>query len=425
MNAEDLIERICRNSFFADFTIRSPKYIKACGLEREAADIILFFRKMLFVFQVKSIKYKPGVPEEILLARCSRRIQKAATQFRSLKEAIERQPKTTVRTSCGTSIEIDFLNLKRIYFLIILDLQAPPNSKIPFQSRIANSCIADMPIPLHGFMREQFEVIAEECDTIADFSIYLDFWEVLHRKKCAVETTDPLDALALLRYRREAALAMIGESACEYDYDGLWHKYVKRNPELIYERREKNAPSYIYDKIISRLHTSINYPMRPPESIAKNLLRPIGGFQNYWEIIEYLAALNREERQIAGLMLLRKLKVAATQDMSFGGIVVSRLRLGIVFAASIFDAPTRCELLGGIGIAFLATTEPQVDTVIGISMGRIIDENSGVETILIRSATTDIPPHVRDAARGLFGDSIEKTVDDLEDDCWAALLERS
>ena len=61
--AEDLVERICKRMFLADFTVRGQAFKKRAGVSKEAADVLVPFEDTLIAFQVKS-KRGPTTPDE-------------------------------------------------------------------------------------------------------------------------------------------------------------------------------------------------------------------------------------------------------------------------------------------------------------------------------------------------------------------------
>lgn len=401
MDSEDLVEEICCMSFFADFTVRSPKYLKACGLEREVADLLVPVRDTLYVFQVKSMLHRAAVSDAIREQRAQARIDKAIKQFHSLGEAIRSRPKTRVVSSRGIEFEIDFKAMKHIYLLVVFDLRSEADGSSIANIRIGGSCFHGYPIPLHILTRREFEAIATECDTIPDFSAYLDFREFLHHAGYVHEDADPLDVLALFQFRRAKALEVLEKrQLLPFRIDGLWLKCITRHKDAIIARYLSLEPSYLIDLVIEQLHTSIGYHPPVTEKVRKRLGLPTGSVGTYRQIIETLTLLNREDRCVAGQMLQRKMEIAAHAVGSFGGIVLPNQSLGVVFLASQHDRAERSELLAGVSIAFMGTAA--VDTVIGIAVGSTGSSKDGLDALLIRSRDTQIPPHVLAKAKSLF-----------------------
>jgi len=89
---EAAVAKLCENSFFPDFVVRSPKYRKAGGLEKEAADILVAFNGTVLAIQVKTRIMPPVTAEEwprIEEQRFLKVIEKGLRQFRALAEAIK------------------------------------------------------------------------------------------------------------------------------------------------------------------------------------------------------------------------------------------------------------------------------------------------------------------------------------------------
>lgn len=86
---EDLIEYICAKTFLSDFTVRSPKYTKTKGREKEIADILIPFNNTLIAFQVKTKFEAKTIHDrsEVELDRIERKVGETVRQFKAIEEA--------------------------------------------------------------------------------------------------------------------------------------------------------------------------------------------------------------------------------------------------------------------------------------------------------------------------------------------------
>lgn len=315
-SVEDVVEYFCARSFFADFTIRSPKYCKSNGQEKEGADLLVVFNETLLAVQVKSMQVDPANASKAELRRVTRVVEKAARQFRALGEALRSTGFKSFVNGRGVEIPFDKEEIRNVVLVIVF---APVWKKDPedhVRIQFDASCYADGPIPIHLFTLEQFSLLLTLLDTLPDFLLYLDARWALHREKLIPEDSDPIDEWAFVTFERKR-LVQVLEKRAFVDLTGLQERHGDSVRRL--ERREK--PSYYVDQLIEQLYMSVGSDM-PVDSRFNLLLEP-NCLKSYQLVIPHLAKLNRKERCRFVEYLLNRVSACRRRELSFRGFKFS------------------------------------------------------------------------------------------------------
>jgi hypothetical protein len=172
---EDLVENLCHTSFFADFTIRSPKYYKLWGQEKEAADLLIVFAETLLAIQIKSkhISLPSTEPSPIERSRVSKAIGNAIKQFRALSEALKTQTFRSFINGRGVEVAFSREQVKELMLIVVFVPVWDEDTQQPKQFRFTPSCESHNRIPTHLFSLEQFSLLLRLLDTLPDFLFYL------------------------------------------------------------------------------------------------------------------------------------------------------------------------------------------------------------------------------------------------------------
>lgn len=359
---EEVVESICRRSFFADFTIKSPKYYKLNGQEKEAADVLIVFKETLLAIQIKSKEFDsaPQQPSPVELMRASRTIDKAIRQFRALAEAM-RSPdfKSFVN---GRGIQIDF-DRSQITHIILIVVFAPvwnEGANNPARVRFDVTCYAEEEIPIHLFTLEQFCLLLTLMDTLPDFLLYLMARWTFHEEKLIPQDADPIDEWALVTFERKRVVEILQKRTFT-DLSGLFRRHKISVTRL--ERREK--PSYFVDKLIEEMYADIgtNLPVDP----RFNLIAEPNSLNSYHSVIPHLAKLNRDERGQLTEFLLRIVKRCHKLGLDFRGFKFSEEsdEAYVVLAAKRERNERRIAL---VNVAIAMGIKLKAKTVIGLAV---------------------------------------------------------
>ena len=304
--------------FFSDFTVFRPKYKKGDGSEKEAADILVPFGKSLLVFQVKSkLEHKKASEKsELDLARINKVVKKAIAQFKTIKRVIKNKWIESFTTLKGYEIKFPFSDLKEIIGIVIVDLigeeKFPKNERTEF----AGNYVFEHSIPIHVFMRSEFDALSYELDTLPDFIRFLEKRKTLFERGLILPNSSVLDFLAIYKTNPDKVDQVIDNHIHLFVDQGIWDYYRETHTELIEHRDKLNEPSYLIDEIIDYLHTSVGFTF--PENILEDSKFPWqGSLEGYLEIARELASLPRLERRIIGEKYLNCMKRADNQDYSY------------------------------------------------------------------------------------------------------------
>lgn len=309
---EDLVEDVCKIMFLSDFTVRNPKYKKTGGREKEAADFLVPFCDHLIAFQVKSkteIKSATDKDEKDF-ERINSKTEEGIAQLNTIKKALSANIILELKNSLGIDIPFDNKSVKKLIGIVIIDLIGeeiyPPKER----TEIFNGFVYHKEIPVHIFLRNNFDLIATEIDTLPDFIEYLNKREILYSKQQLGTLTSELDFLAVYKTRHDLINGCL-EGKCDFLVieKGIWKQYIDTHRRKIEERNYLNKPSYFVDHIINTIHSAINYiPNIKLPPIRKDLYP--GTTKNYWETIVELSKLTRLERRTVGKSFLDRIKTA-------------------------------------------------------------------------------------------------------------------
>ncbi len=200
-DVEDLVEVICTKMFFSDFVVRNPTFIKNDGIEKEAADILIPFGKYLLTFQVKSKLEKKEASEksEVDFNRITKVVREAVNQLKTIKRIIRNNWIEKLVTVKGYEIPFKASDYEEVIGIVILDLVGEENFPEEERTEFLNSYTFEHEIPVHVLMRNEFEALSTELDTLPDFIEFLDKRKQLIEKGLLSFPGSILDFLAFYK----------------------------------------------------------------------------------------------------------------------------------------------------------------------------------------------------------------------------------
>lgn len=307
---EDLVEEICKIIYLSDFVVRSPKYKKQSGKAKEAADFLVPFGNTLLAFQVKSKKEIKSALEksEIDFQRINAKIEDGIDQLNTIKRALNANHQFELRNSAGIEIPFSKENYNKLIGIVIIDLIGEERFPYGERTEILNGFFLKFEIPIHIFMRDHFEIISTEIDTLPDFIDYIEKRRSLYEKQALTPFTNELDLLAIFKNRPKLIDDCLnGKCDLLVMTEGIWDSYRKECKTSIKERNMANNPSYFIDYIIADLRRSIGY--KPNFKFPANDVEQ-GSIEQYWLSITELSKLTRVVRRGLGQVFIEKMKKA-------------------------------------------------------------------------------------------------------------------
>jgi|CXWL01.1.fsa_nt_gi hypothetical protein len=317
--AEDWVEQLCAATFLADFTIRSPKYRKADGQTKEAADILVFFRGTLLVLQVKTkmVSDAEVALTENDLKRATNAVGKAVDQLRAMLEAARDPTFHTFVNARGCELKVAKTEIQKIVAIVVYGLVAPDGQLSTTALRFNQSCFPDDGIPIHLFSMSEFRFLTSVLDTFPDFLLFLDVRNLLHQQNLISAQTLPGYVWALATFE-PARLLELMKSKAPSNIAGLRDRHVESMARL----EEAEKPSYFVDWLIEQLYAGLGRNGEVNEELVaktKQLL-PAGSIEAFQRIIPELAKLRRRDRVHLAAGFAEKIERAQKNGMAFRGM---------------------------------------------------------------------------------------------------------
>jgi hypothetical protein len=380
--AEELVQTICSKMFFADFTVTNPKYTKVDRNQKEAADILVPFRDVLIAFQVKSKEEKKlGGKSSIDYKRITKKVENGIDQLKTIKRALGTNRFSSLKTVKGYAIPFNCAAVKKTIGVVILDLIG--EDRIPPEERtsIWNGFTVKFGIPIHVFMRQDFEAISNELDTVPDFLKYLEVREKIRLAEKSFMSGEELDFLALYKTNWPVVEDLLNSKVTGMYLDsGLWDSYQK-NEKLRKSRSEKNHRSYLVDQIIEWLHTSVGYKQIDFNPRDDKSSCDIGSVENYVGIITELASFTRLQRKEIGYLLLEKAKKADSSARSYGLLTFPEEERGIVVLCSNEEKKARIEIL--YQLCAVAYCKYRLTKIVGLALNSLKELSRSTDALIL------------------------------------------
>ena len=309
---EDLVEEICKIIYMSDFVVRSPKYKKQSGKAKEAADFLVPFDNSLLASQVKSKKEIKSALEksEIDFQRIVTKIKEGINQLNTIKRALKTNHILELTNAAGIKTPFNKDSFEKIIGIVIIDLIGEEEFPYGERTNILNGFTTKFDIPIHIFMRDHFQKISTEIDTLPDFIDYIEKRRILYERGALTPFTNELDLLAIFKTRTQLIDDCLdGKCDMLVITEGIWEAYKKNHKNAIEERNIANSPSYLIDYIIADLRSSLGYKPNIKLPVKRNIAEQ-GSIDQYWLSITELRKLPRVIRRGTGKVFFEKMKKA-------------------------------------------------------------------------------------------------------------------
>ncbi|MGD1153093.1 MAG: hypothetical protein ABR911_09505 [Syntrophales bacterium] len=309
---EDLVEEICKVMFLSDFVVRSPKYKKQSGKAKEAADFLVPFDNTLLAFQVKSKKEIKSSLEksEVDFQRINATIEDGIKQLNTIRRALNANLLLELKNAAGIRIPFNKESYSRLIGIVIIDLIGEEGFPYGERTEILNGYLHKFDIPIHIFMRDDFQEISTEIDTLPDFIDYVEKRGALYEKRALTPFTNELDLLGIFKTKPQLIDDCLnGKCDLLVISEGIWESYRKKHKTAIEKRNIDNIPSYIIDDIIIELRSAIGYKPKIKCPSKRNDFEQ-GSIEQYWQSITELSKLPRVIRRSLGQIFIEKMKKA-------------------------------------------------------------------------------------------------------------------
>jgi hypothetical protein len=314
-DVEDNVGVICNKLFLKDYVVRNPKFKKESGNTKEAADIVIPYEGITFVFQIKSKidKIPNSKKTEKDINRILSKINEGIKQFKMFKRAIASNYLSTMITERGVEIPLNFYKDNNVIGIIVIELIGEEQFSSEERFQIYNGYTEEFDIPIHIFKRNIFEEFVRELDTIQDMKKYLEIREKLFKSKVKINYVNELDFLAIYKQSPSKIDELI-----EGDYDilhicnGYWDNF--QSSELLKKRDQENKYSYIFDGIISTINKGIDFKLNVDIS---EQIENTDKIERYWQTINALSSFTRLERRGIGKKIVNVLERAEDNGQAY------------------------------------------------------------------------------------------------------------
>lgn len=398
--AEDWIEKICASTFLSDFTIRSPKYRKAGGQSKEAADVLVIFGGTLLIIQVKT-KLVDGIdviPSQQDASRAAGAVGKAMRQFRAMAEAANDPNFFTFTNARGHELKVDKANISRAVALIVYGLVTPEGQLCSTRLQFSPSCFAESEIPIHLFSMDEFSLLSLLADTFPDFLLFLDTRAVLHESGLIKQDAKAEDVWAFLTFEPKRLLHAI-ENKMPVDIAGVH----QRHSETMRRWEEAEKPSYFVDWLIEGLYGGIGIPTAINQMLVDNtemLVQPctVEAFQ---QVIPKLAMLRRRDRNQLAVGFTQKISSVQKEGIAFRIFKFEEHEEAFLVAA--VDLPRIERQVVLFNLARAAAYKVGVRYVVGIVSAPRPLRTTACEVLLVDAKDMVIDEPLIEASGSLFG----------------------
>jgi len=402
---EDLVEKICTKMFFSDFTVRKPKYKKKDKKEKEAADLLIPFGEILLAIQVKSKTELSRVSEKtpIDFQRISQVIEDGVGQLKTIKRALANEGLTELKTVRGYSIPFACKQFRKLTGLVILDLIGEEIFPEDERTVISNGFLYKHDMPVHIYMRSDFEAISSEIDTLPDFVEYLETREIVHSRGLFWFPLHELDFLVLYKTKPEIVRRAIDNNTHIFLNDNLWEHYQDKLDSVIRKRNQLNQPSYLIDIAINELHKSVGFNLVTDVTNTVPAIFPQGSLEGYLVIAYELAMIPRLGRRLIGEKFLRCLKQANKKiGVGYSFVGLSREnKSGVLVVSTKSGRNERTKMLYNLSAAVYSAHD--LDQIIGIATEPLTGYGRSFDFVILKGDKFDNHEELVDLFRKAFG----------------------
>lgn len=401
---EDLIEKICTRMFFSDFTVTCPKFRKSNGEEKEIADLLIPFENQLLVFQVKTKQESKKASEKtnVDFKRIEKTVHKALTQFKTTKRAIKNQRFSSLRTARGYVVPFDPPSFIKIIGVVVLDLVGEEVFPQEERTAIFSGFTIEHKMPIHIFMRGDFEAISSEIDTLPDFLKYLNIREQLYSNRLLAPVTEELDLLATYKTNPDLLQDFVskGENGLIVIDSGIWKYYREELAKQVNKRDWLNQPSYVVDNVIEWLHSSVGFDLGIDVTQGQRDTMQ-GTVQGYIAVAVELAKIPRLHRRVIGERFLHCMRKADRIGHGHSLILLSQEKSGILVMASSASREDRVQAL--YNLSAMAYCYKDLEKIVGIASEPLSCKDRSYDVLLFEGVTFQNSQELYEQAQRAFG----------------------
>jgi hypothetical protein len=393
--AEDRVEFLCTRSFFADFTFRSPKYRKASGQEKEAADVLVVFRNTLLAIQVKTkaVKTPNGQISGVEGARLSRKLEETFRQFRALVEALNSPEFTSFENGRGIRVKFDKQKITNLVLVIVFE---PVSKDHPGRPVVIEApFLQKAELPVHLFTLSQFSLLLTLADTLPDFLFYLDARWALRWEELVPPDADPIDEWAFITFERKKVGAALKNRSFVNPAGS-----VSRHKLSIERLEKKEKLSYFIDHLIEALYGCIGSEV--PVFPRFVLLADPNSLGAYQQVIPHLAKLDRSQRRLIVEFVYNRVRACRRKELSFRCFKFSeKSSEGFVVLASKGERKLRQVALHNIMRG--AALKLGAATLLGLAVGHDWPQSECCDLMTMDCSTVRVDENLKVILREGFG----------------------
>lgn len=273
--AEDYIQKLCNDTYTAEFCFRSPKLRKKSG-DEEICDILLVLGDVAIIWQIKNIKLKNGKFN-------SGEIQKGIRQCRGAKRKLLQLKSLTSKNIDGHDKTIRPQDIKKFYLITAVEGGHEDMSEI---------CDLDNKRgDVHIFFEDMTQFATSNFDTVKDITRYLE-----DKERCLNASNGPivvggLESDFAAHYIRNGRSFSNEKTNFTYlDIEGVADKLL--NDRDYQEKRDADSLSSVWDYLINEQRRAV---VRESHGIQESMQQEVKD-----KILTAMMSHDRLQRRVLG-----------------------------------------------------------------------------------------------------------------------------
>lgn len=309
---ENLVGEISSAAFLHDFVVPNPEYRQNNGLTKEAADFVVPFGEAMLAYQVKSkTEIKSGSEKsQVDFKRIQKVVEKGIGQLKTIQNAMEQKQIDKLVNTRSIELPFDRAQINKVHGIVIIELLGEEKFSEEEKTSLYGGYTFKHGMPIHVFRLSDYRQIAVELDTLPDFIEYLEIRQQFYERRILIPLTEELDYLAFYKTSPELVEKCLnGDCQLLTIQDGMWESYLTDHRKEIDKRTKENKASYVIDKVIAELHTSLGFDTEVDIPPARNKHEQ-GTIENYIAGVTELSKMNRITRRVVGQKFLERMEKA-------------------------------------------------------------------------------------------------------------------
>jgi len=251
-DAEDFVARMANKIFLDPFVFKNPK----CSDGDEFSDVVVLFRDILILFEVKGNKFDPKNPQRYL-----KESKKRHQQLVRARNIVQGNSKKVLLENDYFSFSPNFEKIRRTVLIsvaagrgemeVAYDLGTIDYSNMNSEESGKYLGFLNLESDIHSFTLSELEFASNQLDTIKDFLWYLDF-EKKYLQESFSENTETKRIHTLLDVHREDLIA-------QYVFTYYCDEYLHVNGEVILDEIFGSVSIPANAKVIYSVNETKNY----------------------------------------------------------------------------------------------------------------------------------------------------------------------